>query len=183
MKTGYALIAEAAAFAAKMHGRDTRKDLNEAYICHPLRVGAMAAERGCIAEFIAACYLHDVVEDTSATMDDLKHFPDHTRALVLAVTKTWKGTDDAKKALYYAGIHKQAGAPLLKTLDRIDNLNDMVRTVVSVGTPSVRRWAQNYLAKTMAEFPSIVGAVQDAHVRALYDTTLARVAAVLAEDK
>ena len=44
----------------------------EPYICHPLAVARLVLDLGMDSESIAAALLHDVVEDTPTTLDDLK---------------------------------------------------------------------------------------------------------------
>jgi (p)ppGpp synthase/HD superfamily hydrolase len=61
------LVTSAAVFAAEAHCGQVRKELNEPYIIHPLKVGHLAAQLGQSEEFVAACYLHDVPEDTNGS--------------------------------------------------------------------------------------------------------------------
>lgn len=162
---GVMLITAAAVFAAEAHADQRRKELNEPYIVHPLRVGKMAAALGQSAEFIAACYLHDVVEDTNIPMVTIANlFPPKTVALVKAATKWWGDNSSgdaellkANKEAYYAQILREPGAPLEKVLDRIDNLHDFAK--MARLSPSTHRWAKNYHRKTMAEFGPLLAAL------------------------
>ena len=53
--------------------KDQRRKSGEAYIFHPIAVAKIvASEIGLDATSIAAALLHDVVEDTSYTLDDLE---------------------------------------------------------------------------------------------------------------
>ena len=74
-------------------------------------------------------WLHDVVEDTSVTEDDLlKEFGPEVTALVMELTNPSKGLglprSEAKRMdrAHLAGASRQA--KIIKMLDRIDNLND-----------------------------------------------------------
>lgn len=59
----------------------------EPYIVHPTQAASMASKLGYPEEVIAACYLHDVLEDTEVTEYDLrKLFSDVVVDAVLAVT-------------------------------------------------------------------------------------------------
>lgn len=151
-----ALITSSAVVAAEAHMFQVRKELNEPYIIHPLRVGKMAAEYGFDSEFIAACHLHDVLEDTKfpeATLNRM--FPSGTMFLVELVTKWWEsGVPDPKleaeyKSRYYEDILRETRACSLKILDRIDNLRDFAK-VARMG-PSSHKWAERYLLKTKKE--------------------------------
>ncbi len=116
-------------------------------VVHPRRVAARVAESwdkaaGPLdAALVVAALLHDLVEDTPATLAEVgARFGDDVRALVDWVTKR----DGESKPAY---LGRLAGAPEaarhLKVCDRIDNLRDVVRTP---GTERARR----YLAETMA---------------------------------
>jgi (p)ppGpp synthase/HD superfamily hydrolase len=48
-----------------------RKYTNEPYIVHPIRVATTVAKFGGTDEMIAAAYLHDVVEDTGVSIEDI----------------------------------------------------------------------------------------------------------------
>jgi GTP pyrophosphokinase len=157
----FELITAAAVFAAEAHAGQLRKELQEPYIIHPLRVGKMAAELGQSAEFIAAAYLHDVVEDTRVPMVTIKLlFPEETAALVVAMTKWWESghspeVAEANKSAYYAQILSTRNAPLLKILDRADNLHDFAK-MARRAAPKSHKWAARYHEKTVEEFKPLL---------------------------
>lgn len=66
-------LLDAVIFATKAHAGQTRKFSGEPFVLHPLRV-AQAIERNPIVsdEVTLAAVLHDVVEDTPATLHDLR---------------------------------------------------------------------------------------------------------------
>lgn len=152
------VMTSAAVMAATAHAGQTRKELGQPYINHPLRVGHAAATLGMSAEFIAACYLHDVVEDTNTPIETIdKLFPAHTARLVRLATKWWTSGDpdeDSKKAAYYDALIAYPGGALLKVLDRTDNLHDFAQ--VAMLTHSGHAWAARYLKKTLVEFPRLL---------------------------
>lgn len=81
------LISRAQAFAAKAHAGQKRKSGDD-YIIHPESVAHYLAEWGMDAPTIAAGLLHDVVEDTGVTLDQIeKEFGDNVAKLVDGVTK------------------------------------------------------------------------------------------------
>lgn len=158
---GNILITTSAVFAAEAHNGQVRKDLNEPYIVHPLRVGKMAAQLGQSPEFIAACHLHDVAEDTNIPMATMNNvFPPETMALVQAATKWWQSGHPAEviqanKAAYYAQILRTPGAVLLKVLDRVDNLYDFAK-MARRSAPKSHKWAAKYFNKTQEEFAPLL---------------------------
>lgn len=152
------VMTSAAVMAATAHAGQVRKELGQPYINHTLRVGHAAATLGMSAEFIAACYLHDVVEDTPTPIETIdKLFPAHTARLVRLMTKWWTSGDpeeEGKKALYYDALIAYPGGALLKVLDRTDNLHDFAQ--VAMLSHSGHTWAARYLKKTLAEFPRLL---------------------------
>lgn len=66
------MILEACAFATQMHAGQQRKYTGEPYMLHCLEVATLVAGAGGSTEMIAAALLHDVVEDTSATITDVQ---------------------------------------------------------------------------------------------------------------
>ena len=65
-----ATILEAYGFGASAHKGQTRKS-GEPYITHPVAVAQELAEMHLDAEAICAAILHDVVEDTEATLEEI----------------------------------------------------------------------------------------------------------------
>ena len=64
-------ITEAYEYAAKAHEGQMRQS-GDPYITHPIAVAQILLELGMDTETICAGLLHDVVEDTSSTLDDIK---------------------------------------------------------------------------------------------------------------
>ena len=82
-----ALLASAFDFAFQLHEGQYRAS-GEPYICHPVAVADLLRDIGASAGVIAAGFLHDVVEDTAVTPEELEaHFGAEVRALVEGVTK------------------------------------------------------------------------------------------------
>jgi (p)ppGpp synthase/HD superfamily hydrolase len=59
--------------AINAHQNQVRKGTDVPYITHPLAVGVILAKAGCSDEVIAAGILHDTVENTSVTLDDIRN--------------------------------------------------------------------------------------------------------------
>ena len=85
-----ALILHAFQFAYQLHQGQYRKS-GEPYICHPVAVAGLLRDLGGSAAMIAAGFLHDVVEDTDVTIEEIEqHFGTEVRRLVEGVTKLSK---------------------------------------------------------------------------------------------
>ncbi len=90
------IIFEAIEFAAKAHHGQFRKGTKLPYILHPLGVAKILIERGYLDNVVIAGILHDTIEDTSVTLDDIKeHFGVQVAELVEALSEpdksdSWK---------------------------------------------------------------------------------------------
>lgn len=86
-----ALIRKAFKLARKAHAPQKRKT-GEPYILHPIAVATIAAEELALSShMVMAAFLHDVVEDTDYTIDDIsREFGDDVAFLVNVVTKQKK---------------------------------------------------------------------------------------------
>ena len=69
MNVGHILMA--AEFAARAHGDQKRKYTGDPYIVHPLAVARTVADTGGTDDMVIAAILHDVVEDTPVTLDEV----------------------------------------------------------------------------------------------------------------
>lgn len=86
-KADLALLERAYLTAEKMHGTQTRKS-GDPYITHPLAVTTILADIGMTEPTLAAALLHDTVEDTPYTLDQVRQdFGDEVAQLVDGVTK------------------------------------------------------------------------------------------------
>ncbi|MEO0967483.1 MAG: bifunctional (p)ppGpp synthetase/guanosine-3',5'-bis(diphosphate) 3'-pyrophosphohydrolase [Cyanobacteria bacterium J06639_18] len=84
------LIASAFDFAYQLHQGQYRKS-GEPYIIHPVAVAGMLRDLGGSADMIAAGFLHDVVEDTDVTIEEIEErFGSEVSRLVEGVTKLSK---------------------------------------------------------------------------------------------
>ncbi len=66
------LINRALKTAAKYHDGQTRKGTDVPYITHPIEVSRILQKHGMNEDVIAAGLLHDILEDTEMTEDELK---------------------------------------------------------------------------------------------------------------
>ena len=127
----YTVVDSAKLLAHRAHLRQERRYSNEPYIKHPTRVAAsVAAYPGHTEEMIAAAWLHDVVEDTEWTIEEVEFSCNFTVAkLVYELTNPPKDPllcrADRKKMdrNHLAQISREA--KIIKMFDRIDNLQDI----------------------------------------------------------
>ncbi len=102
------LIEKAYHMADQAHG-GVRRRSGEPYICHPLAVARLLVDLGMDSESIAAAILHDVVEDTPITIEEVRaQFGADVALLVDGVTKLTK--------IQFSSIEEQQAENLRKML-------------------------------------------------------------------
>ena len=91
------LSERALSFAIRAHeGQNRKSEPDKPYVIHPLIVGAILKKYGYDEETIAAGYLHDIVEQTEFTFDDIARlFGGNVASLVMTATEadaslSWK---------------------------------------------------------------------------------------------
>lgn len=171
MLTGIRLISEAAELAARRHLGQQRKGRgDEPYINHLAEVANLlsAATNGEDAELVAAGWLHDTLEDTETTFDELsQRFGLRVAGLVQECTddmslpkseRRQKQIEDAPK--------KSAGARLIKAADKISN----VRARIFPSPSQAQRkeladyvaWAEKVVAGCRGVSPALDGVFDEA---------------------
>lgn len=126
-----ALMRDAFSFAREAHKSQKRKT-GEPYILHPIAVASIAAEELMLdANPVAACFLHDVVEDTEHTLDEIaERFGKDVAFLVRVVTKQKKKHyEDSKQVDNYRqmlmSVEYDIRAILVKLADRLHNMRTL----------------------------------------------------------
>jgi (p)ppGpp synthase/HD superfamily hydrolase len=127
MLTGLRLVSEAADFAARRHNGMARKGRgNEPYINHLAEVANLlsTATDGTDAELVAAGWLHDTIEDTETTREELaQKFSKRVAALVVEVTDDMTLPKDQRRQQQIIDAPKKSsGAKLIKISDKISNI-------------------------------------------------------------
>lgn len=124
-------LKQAFGFARQAHASQKRKT-GEPYILHPIAVATIAAEELMLdANPVIAGFLHDVVEDTSYTIDDIrKRFGDDVSFLVRVVTKQKKEKyEESKQVDNYRqmlnSVQYDIRALLVKLADRLHNMRTL----------------------------------------------------------
>ena len=131
MTADISIVTRAMEYAAEKHRGQTRKDaISTPYINHPIALAHLLADVGGItdANIIAAALLHDTVEDTDATVEDIKElFGKEIMAIVIEVTDDKSLSSSERKRLQIENAaHISQEAKLVKLADKICNLQDML---------------------------------------------------------
>jgi len=127
---GLGLILKALDFAAHKHRDQRRKDKRALpYINHPIELANVLWREGGIADpvTIAAALLHDTVEDTETTLQELRgEFGDDVAEIVVEVTDVkWLKKTLRKRLQVAKARHASERARLVKLADKICNLRDV----------------------------------------------------------
>lgn len=127
-----ALVRKAYAYAAAAHAGQVRLS-GEPYLSHPLAVAEVLAELGFDAHAVAAGLLHDTVEDTKVTLEEVDaEFGEQVADIVDGVTKISMMTFDSKEEQQAENIRKMILAmshdirvPIVKLADRVHNMRTL----------------------------------------------------------
>jgi guanosine-3',5'-bis(diphosphate) 3'-pyrophosphohydrolase len=125
------LILRALAFAAHKHRDQRRKDKDASpYINHPIAAASVLANEGGVEDpvVLAAALLHDTIEDTETTLEELiENFGEEIAAIVMEVTDD-KSLDkpERKRLQVESAAGKSPRAKLVKLADKISNLRDII---------------------------------------------------------
>ena len=139
------LIERAYAVALAAHVGQTRKS-GEPYINHPMSVATIVARQGLDDVTVAAALLHDAVEDTSVSLEDLERdFGSDVRLIVDGVTKLDRLHFDTREEQQAASMRKMLVALskdlrvlIIKLADRLHNM----RTLAALPEHKQQRVAQ-----------------------------------------
>ena len=121
------LVSEAAELAARRHNGMARKGRgSEPYINHLAEVANLlsAATDGADAELVAAGWLHDAIEDTETTREELaQKFSERIASLVVECTDDMSLPKAERRRLQVVNApHKSPGAKLIKIADKVSNI-------------------------------------------------------------
>ena len=127
------LIVKAYNYAKEKHGTQCRKS-GEPYIIHPVQVAYILADIGLDEATICAALLHDVVEDTEVTHEDLvRDFGEEIATMVAGITKLGElryqaSTEERQVENYrkmFLAMGKDIRVIIIKLADRLHNLRTL----------------------------------------------------------
>jgi GTP diphosphokinase / guanosine-3',5'-bis(diphosphate) 3'-diphosphatase len=126
-----ALVLKATQFAAHKHKDQRRKDASASpYINHPIAVANVLRDEGHVRDpaVLAAALLHDTIEDTETSYEELRGlFGDEIAEMVAEVTDTkWLEKKSRKRLQISKAASASNGAKLVKLGDKICNLRDII---------------------------------------------------------
>ena len=124
--------------AARVAHQNQMRSSGEAYINHPIAVARIVADVGLDEVSLAAALLHDAVEDTEITLDDVRReFGDEVASLVDGVTKLDRIQFDSREEQQAATMRKMLVAMardirvlIIKLADRLHNMRTLAGTPV-----------------------------------------------------
>ncbi len=130
--TDQQLVCQAFNFAYRLHEGQYRAS-GDPYIAHPVAVAEILRDLGGSGAMIAAGFLHDVVEDTEITSEDIEaHFGPEVRLLVDGVTKLGKIEFSSKKERQaenfrrmFLAMAKDIRVIVVKLADRLHNMRTL----------------------------------------------------------
>lgn len=173
-ETPIAFFIKAVDFAAEKHRYQQRKNSPPSpYINHPIALARVLANEAGVADLdvLCAAILHDTLEDTNTTRDEIAaHFGETIAAIVAEVTDDKSLHKDVRKQLQVEHApHLSRAAKLVKLADKTCNLRDILHAPPS-------NWA---LERKQAYFDwaaSVVDGLRGTHagLEAIFDDVLAR---------
>ncbi|MDX6588629.1 MAG: guanosine-3,5-bis(diphosphate) 3-pyrophosphohydrolase [Solirubrobacterales bacterium] len=142
--TGPGLAREAYDFASEAHEGQERKGDGSPYINHPVALAQLLHEAGLDdEELLAATFLHDVVEDTDTTLDEIEEaFGTGVHDLVEAMTED-KDIEPYERRKQHHRDQVEAGgerAVLIYAADKVANLRDLRTLYANVGEGAASRF-------------------------------------------
>ena len=129
------LVEKADQLAERAHEGQTRKESNKPYISHPRAVADILKEYGFADEVVAAALVHDVVEDTAVSIDEIRReLGEEVAHLVEAVTYDDSLSWEEKRHKYIEAVRQAPeGAKAISIADKIHNARSLIAGHQAVG--------------------------------------------------
>lgn len=125
-------INKAVTFAAKAHDGQYRRTGNKApYISHCFQVGLILSRAGFSEEIVMAGILHDIVEDTPVSLEDIENeFGENVASIVAGVTVS-NSLPFKERRLLQVKILSSASAEIkaVKTADLVHNISEKILAI------------------------------------------------------
>ena len=174
MKSDLKLLLKALAFAAHKHRDQRRKDRAASpYINHPIALANVLAKEGRISDIdvLCAALLHDTVEDTATSFQELRRgFGRKIEGIVAEVTDDKTLSKARRKSLQVQHArHISAEAKLVKLADKICNIRDVARRPPATWDRARQReyfdWAKRVVDRMRGIHPRLEAAFDAAYAR------------------
>lgn len=139
-------VEQAKAFATTRHAGQVRKFSGEPYVTHCERVALTVAQAGGTPDMVKAAWLHDTLEDTQTTVEEIElAFGPVVARLVQALTNDTTELARVGKTRYLATKVPTLcdDALLIKLADRLDNTRDL---------RPANAWSGGYAVQTYSVF-------------------------------
>ncbi len=168
------LFVKAVAFAADKHRNQRRKDTEASpYINHPITLANVLANEGGVSDVVVLCaaVLHDTIEDTKTTADELTAiFGERIASVVVEVTDD-KSLDKAtrKQRQVEHAPHISREAKLVKLADKICNLRDILASPPADWSAQRKQEYFDWAARVVAGVRGV-----NPQLEAVFDQLLAR---------
>ena len=169
-----ALLLKALSFAAHKHRDQRRKDAEASpYINHPIALAEVLTGEGGVndLEVLAAALLHDTIEDTATTLEELRErFGERIAGMVAEVTddKDLPKADRKRLQIEHAA-QLSDGAKLVKLADKICNLRDVAERPPAKWDLQRRQeyfeWAKQVIDQLRGAHPKLEAAFDAAYRR------------------
>lgn len=157
------MIEEAVAFARRAHAGAVRKGTNIPYITHPLETAVIVSLMTEDEELIVAALLHDVIEDTEVTPEQLRElFGGRVTELVLAETEDKRGSwFERKNATVEHLKHATLENKILTLADKLSNLRSTAKDYLLVGEEVWQRFNEKDKQKHKWYYGSIMRELEE----------------------
>lgn len=167
-------LIHAVAFAARKHRDQRRKDAEASpYINHPIALAHVLAVEAGVADGVVLCaaVLHDTLEDTETTLEELRReFGEEVAGVVLEVTDD-KSLDKSTRKRLQIERAGQCSVParLVKLADKISNLRDLLDSPPAT-------WSAERKREYVAWSAAVVDGLRGTHpvLEAIFDSLLER---------
>lgn len=168
MNNAHELITAALAFAARAHARQKRKGTDTPYIVHPVGVMLVLIEMGeRDPELLSAALLHDTVEDTGATLEELRAlFGARVAAIVEGCSEPDKSDTWEHRKQHTVDYLRTAPTEvqLVSAADKLHNLRSLVRDEAQYG-PEIWRRFKRGRAETGWYYRAVAASLNDGGLR------------------
>lgn len=184
------MVERALIFATQAHQGQTRKDESTPYILHPAEVAGIAATMTDDEEVITACVLHDTVEDTDVTLDDVRReFSDRVAEIVAGDTEEDAG-DIPREVSWYTRKEKSLkhlmnssrDVKILWLSDKLSNMRSFYRMYRAEGDRMWRHFNQKDKNVQSWYYHTIADLLSELSNTAAYEEYVYRLGVVFGDD-